>query len=121
METAARSFGRAFDLKLDVSRQEIGKWFDVNLDTVYWNAFSKGGGGVVGIPVQFETQSVQLEVRSPNRPFERYDRIAFELKEGADKQMVDDDNAVITTDHKKIIWRIDSARVNWVYAIHWVW
>jgi hypothetical protein len=35
--------------------------------------------------------------------------------------MVDDDNAVITPDHKKIIWRIDNARVNWVYAIHWVW
>jgi hypothetical protein len=49
----------------------------------------------------------------------RSDRV--QLKEGADKQMVDEDNAVITTDHKKIIRRIDSAPVNWVYAIHWAW
>ena len=39
---------------------------------------------MVGIPVQFETQSVQLEIRSPNRKFERYDRIAFELAAGED-------------------------------------
>jgi hypothetical protein len=121
MVTSARSFERAYDLRLDVSKEAVGKAFDVNVDTVYWNAFSKGAGAVVGIPVQFETQFVQLEIRSPNRKFERYDRIAFELVENAEKQVVEDTNAVMTPDHTRIIWRIDDARLNWVYAIHWQW
>jgi hypothetical protein len=121
MVTSARSFEHAYDLRLDVSKESVGKWFDLSVDTVYWNAFSKGAGAVVGIPVQFATQSVQLEIRSPNRKFERYDRIAFELVENSQKQVVDDTNSVMTPDHTRIIWRIEDARLNWVYAIHWQW
>jgi hypothetical protein len=121
MVTSARSFEHAYDLRLDVSKESVGKWFDLSVDTVYWNAFSKGAGAVVGIPVQFATQSVQLEIRSPNRKFERYDRIAFELVENSQKQVVEDANSVMTPDHTRIIWRIDDARLNWVYAIHWQW
>jgi len=113
--------GLADDLRLDVSKESVGKWFDLSVDTVYWNAFSKGAGAVVGIPVQFATQSVQLEIRSPNRKFERYDRIAFELVENSQKQVVEDTNSVMTPDHTRIIWRIEDARLNWVYAIHWQW
>ena len=96
-------------------------WHDRMLDAVYWNGLRNSAVGVVGIPVQFKTRSVSLEVVSPNRKFRSYSRMAFELRADSEKETIDDENAAMTVDQTSIVWRVGNVRQNWVYAIRWEW
>jgi hypothetical protein len=61
----------------------------------------------------FKTKSIRLEVSSPNRKFQAYDRMAFELSENSEKHVIDDARSEMTSDHSKIVWSIDEVRSNW--------
>ena len=119
--TGPRPIDRLYDVLIDVSNEPINEWFDVQLDSVYWNVFLDKKSQWVGIPVLFDTNSIRFELRSPNRPFTAFEREAYDRNESGGNHLVNDPTADRSQDGKVIIWRIANPHKNWIYKISWEW
>ncbi len=112
---------RIFDVNLDVSGQPLGQWFDVHLESTYWNAINNPENPWVGFPVQYKTNQADIEVRLPrSKPISRWER-----REGSrdtkTSDLVNDAEARYSKEDNVIEWRIEQPLKNWVYKILWKW
>jgi hypothetical protein len=119
--TGPRPIDRLYDVLIDVSNEPINKWFDVQIDSVYWNVFLDKKTQWVGIPVLFDTNNIRFELRSSNKPFTAFEREAYDRRESGGDSLVNDPTAELSQDGKVITWRIANPHKNWIYKINWEW
>lgn len=116
-----RPIEHLYDVTIDVSNEPVGEWFDARIDAVYWNVFLTKESQWVGIPVQFPTHSIRLEVQSSTKTFGAFERAAYKRTDTPVNNLVNDTNAQKSADGHSIIWNIGSPSQNWVYRLAWEW
>ncbi|WP_285813081.1 hypothetical protein [Bradyrhizobium sp. 62B] len=116
-----RPIPRLYDVLIDVSNEPVGEWFDVRVDSVYWNVFLTPETWWIGIPVQFPTQSIRLEVRSSSKTFGSFQRAAYPRSETPENHLVNEPTAEKSADGHSIVWNIAKPSQNWIYRLAWEW
>lgn len=116
-----RPIDRLYDVLIDVSNEPVGEWFDVRLDSVYWNVFLTKDSQWIGLPVLFPTHSIRLEVQSQSRTFGSFQRAAYKRTDTPENNLVNEPTAEKSADGHSIVWNIDRPSQNWVYRLAWEW
>ena len=111
---------RIFDVAFDVRNQPLGQWFDIHLESVYWNAMNDYEKAWTGFPILYKTNRASLEIRFPSgKPIRRWER-----REGARDTTTSDlvnDTAARYSEGRTITWVIENPNRDWVYKVLWQW
>jgi len=111
---------RIFDVCLDVSGEPVDQWFELLLESKYWNAFNNPQTAWAGMPVVNPTKNAVFEIHFPkSKPVKTWER-----REGSrdttTSELITDD-AIQITDRQILRWKIENPQRNWVYKFVWEW
>lgn len=112
---------RIFDVCLDVSREPVEQWFELQLTSKYWNASNNPQNAWAAMPIVHPTRSAIFEITFPSdKPVRTWER-----REGSrdttTSELITDDAIQIENNRRVLRWRIDRPQLNWVYRFNWEW
>jgi hypothetical protein len=113
-------YSRYYRIVFDISREPLNQWVNLQLTSTLWDEFHWFTGENVDQKIEYPTDRLQFEFRSPNWTFTRINR--YESPNGGLIGELDnksDPSFVLPKDQKGFTWTIDHPKLHYHYHLLW--